>query len=66
MIQPVDPMAMGAISPSFTVKWVPWTDAVLGGISCLWISPSLNPWIVVLAEALQAERADSYPEEVFL
>lgn len=66
MIQPVDPMVMSIISPLLYYEVGPldrccvmW-DSI--SVPCLWISPSLSPWIVVLPEALQAEKANSFLE----
>lgn len=43
---------------SFTVKWVSWPDAVLGGIPSVWTRYSISPLIAVLAEALRERKAN--------
>lgn len=49
------------ISP-FVVNQVPWSIAMLYGIPCQQISYSMSPQIVVLAEDMQAGKANKYSE----
>ena len=50
----------------FTIKWVPWSEALLCGIPCWWIKQSASPWMVFLTEAVHTKKAKSYPKCLFI
>lgn len=44
---------------SLTVKWVPWSEAIVYEISWPWRRYSASPWLMVLAEVCKCKKVKS-------
>lgn len=64
MVRQKDSMSMGSCCTSYTVKWLPWSEAVLCEIPQCWVRDSVSPWVVVLAKALYVGTPRSSSEYV--
>lgn len=51
-------LSMACCHSSFTMKWVPWSEAGWYGIQRWWVRHSVSPRMVVWADALPARQAN--------